>query len=374
MDHRCDGVYDCADESDEYDCSIVKIDQGRYNKQIPPETEGEKAQVNVSIYIENIEKIELPSTFHAKIQVYLTWTDYRLEYHNLHEHNIVDPMTEIWIPKLLFSNANENRFTEYDDKATVSVIKSGPPEPVGLDTLHETYIYKGSENYLDFYREYFMVFKCVYDLHNYPFDTQYCTIDLKLSRFNKNFVKLIPAVAENKGPDKLDQFAITEVKIEANQDNNLVQCKITLKRKPMYFIATTFMPTVCILFMALVTLFIDQSHFEATIMVALTAMLVMYTLFQSVAISLPTTAYLKLLDYWLIFGLIMPFFAFSAIIFNELLMQRNTRVQVRSAGKMYGQGEGDTKFIIYSRYILCGITIAFFFIYTIIALIIYLLS
>ena len=249
MEHRCDGVYDCADESDEYDCSIVKIDQGRYNKQIPPETEGEKAQVNVSIYIENIEKIELPSTFHAKIQVYLTWTDYRLEYHNLHEHNIVDPMTEIWIPKLLFSNANANRFTEYDDKATVSVIKTGPPESVGLDALHETYIYKGSENYLDFYREYFMVFKCVYDLHNYPFDTQYCTIDLKLSRFNKNFVKLIPAVAENKGPDKLDQFAITEVKIEANQDNNLVQCKITLKRKPMYFIATTFMPTVFILFL-----------------------------------------------------------------------------------------------------------------------------
>ena len=371
MDQRCDGVYNCADESDETDCSIVKIDEGRYNKQLPPETEWEKAQVNVSIYIENIEKIELPSTFHAKIQVYLTWTDYRLEYHNLHEHNIVDPMTEIWIPKLLFSNANENRFTEYDDKATVSVIKAGPPELVGLNILHETYTYKGSGNYLDFYREYFLVFKCVYDLQNYPFDTQYCTIDLKLSKFDKNSVKLIPTLTENKGPDKLGQFAITEVKIEANEDNSLIQCKITLTRQPMYFIATTFMPTVCILFMALVTLFIDQSHFEATIMVALTAMLVMYTLFQSVAFTLPMTAYLKLLDYWLIFGLIMPFFVFSALAYNELLMQRRKQVTIQSTGMMYGQGEGDTKFIIYARYILSSITIAFNFTYMIIALIIY---
>ena len=159
----------------------------------------------------------------------------------------------------------------------------------------------------------------------------------------------------------------TEVKIEANEDNSLIQCKITLMRKPMYFIATTFMPTTCLFFMALVTLFIDQSHFKATIMVALTAMLVMYTLFQSVAVSLPTTAYLKLLDYWLIFGLIMPFFVFSALAYNELLMQR--RKQVTSTGTMYGKG--DTKFIIYARYTLSSFTIAFIITYMIIAFILY---
>ena len=104
-------------------------------------------------------------------------------------------------------------------------------------------------------------------------------------------------------------------------------------------------------------------------MVALTAMLVMYTLFQSVALTLPTTAYLKLLDYWLIFGLIMPFFVFSTLIYNELLTQRKKQVTIGGPGTMCRKA--DTKFIIYARCVLFGITIAFNFIYGIIATIIY---
>ena len=72
MDQRCNGIYDCTDQSDEVDCYNVEIDEEKYQKQLPPiENSGEQAQVNVSIYIQNIEKIELPSTFHAKIVVSL---------------------------------------------------------------------------------------------------------------------------------------------------------------------------------------------------------------------------------------------------------------------------------------------------------------
>ena len=144
-----------------------------------------------------------------------------------------------------------------------------------------------------------------------------------------------------------------------------------MKRVPMYFVATTFLPTICIMFMALITLYIDMEHFEATIMVALTAMLVMYTLFQSIALSLPTTAYLKLLDYWLIFGLIMPFFVFSALVINELILQRKSRVKVSSNSKMYGQESHDTKFISWSRFVLCTVTALFTIFYLTIALLIY---
>ena len=56
-----------------------------------------------------------------------------------------------------------------------------------------------------------------------------------------------------------------------------------------FHLANTFMPTICLIIIAEITLFIDVSHFEATMMVALTSMLVMYTLYQSISATLPQT-------------------------------------------------------------------------------------
>jgi hypothetical protein len=62
-------------------------------------------------------------------------------------------------------------------------------------------------------------------------------------------------------------------------------------------------------------------------MVSLTGMLVMYTLYQSISLTLPPTAYFKLLDYWLIFSLLMPFVIFMIEVFWEL--ELNNKVKSR---------------------------------------------
>ena len=58
--------------------------------------------------------------------------------------------------------------------------------------------------------------------------------------------------------------------------------------------------------------------FLIQLQVALTTLLVMYTLFQSISSTLPQTAYLKLIDYWLLFSLIFPFIIFIIHVAREI--------------------------------------------------------
>ena len=67
------------------------------------------------------------------------------------------------------------------------------------------------------------------------------------------------------------------------------------------------------------TLFIDETHFEALIMVALTSNLVTYTLYNAIQDALPDDSSLKLIDMWLLHGLLMPMIVFLFLVLNELM-------------------------------------------------------
>ena len=117
--------------------------------------------------------------------------------------------------------------------------------------------------------------------------------------------------------------------LEYNDDDSiqqLIEVRIVLQRILTHHITSTFIPTLCIIIIAEVTLFIDVRHFEATIMVALTSMLVMYTLYQSISETLPLTAYMKMIDIWLFLGLIFPFIIICVLtILDYMIIKENDR-------------------------------------------------
>ena len=64
------------------------------------------------------------------------------------------------------------------------------------------------------------------------------------------------------------------------------------------------------LVIAEITLFFDDSSLEVAIGLSLTIMLVMYTMYDSISKTSPMTAYLKMIDLWLLFCLLIPFAIF----------------------------------------------------------------
>ena len=92
-----------------------------------------------------------------------------------------------------------------------------------------------------------------------------------------------------------------------NMESGGVQMTIVLKRKIMNEMMTTFLPSLLLMLTTYATTFFKPYFFEAALSVNLTTMLVMTTIFMTVMQMLPATAYVKMIDIFLIFGQLYPF-------------------------------------------------------------------
>ena len=88
--------------------------------------------------------------------------------------------------------------------------------------------------------------------------------------------------------------------------NKGVRVIIVLKRRIINSILTIYLPTFLVLCIVYATNFFKDFFFEAQVTVNLTSLLVLTTLFISVSSSLPATAYIKMVDIWLIFAQLVP--------------------------------------------------------------------
>jgi hypothetical protein len=115
---------------------------------------------------------------------------------------------------------------------------------------------------------------------------------------------------EYTGPKSLTQFNVISKTFYSMDANSNVKVEIAFQRIFSYHLTNTFVPTTSLLIIAEITLYFDETQAELAVGLSLTIMLVMYTMYQSINESLTKTAYLKLIDYWLLFCLLVPFVIF----------------------------------------------------------------
>jgi hypothetical protein len=180
---------------------------------------------------------------------------------------------------------------------------------------------------------------------------------------------LVPHKLSFNGSQKLSQFKILSYLFNPNEKSSRVRVEIVLQRIFSYHLTNTFIPTTTLLVIIEVTLYFEESKTEFAIGLSLTIMLVMYTLYQSINESLTKTAYLKMIDYWLLFCLLIPFVIFLIEIY--WLLNQNNKIQAISRN----QSSKICKKTLISRktiqFFVSGITSIFIATYILIAVLVY---
>ena len=125
-----------------------------------------------------------------------------------------------------------------------------------------------------------------------------------------NSVTLHPLNLTMKQPLDMTLFTVTNyvlVNASANGPEEGIRMTITLKRKIMSEMMTTYFPSLLLMMITYATTFFKPFFFEAALSVNLTTMLVMTTIFISKMEGLPPTSATKMIDYWLILCQLVPF-------------------------------------------------------------------
>ena len=153
-------------------------------------------------------------------------------------------------------------------------------------------------------------FLCEFDMRWYPFDIQTCNMEFELEGNLADFIDILPDIIEYLGPQELTQNFIEDVTISSVVINEKkgVKVSIILGRQLLGTILTAYIPTILLIIISHNASFFKPFFFESAISVNVTTMLVLVTLFISVSGSLPTTSYIKMIDVWFIFNLMIPFF------------------------------------------------------------------
>ena len=133
---------------------------------------------------------------------------------------------------------------------------------------------------------------------------------MTLSSFDKENVRLLPLKHVMKERKELTLYIVSNTALvlrNGSDPSGGVELVIVLKRMIMNELMTTYMPSTLLILITFATTLFKPFFFEAALSVNLTTMLVMTTIFIGQMQMLPSTAYVKMVDVWLIFCQLIPF-------------------------------------------------------------------
>ncbi|XP_063609109.1 uncharacterized protein LOC134783243 isoform X1 [Penaeus indicus] len=322
LDQRCDLRVDCPDKSDEIGCDELLLPEDYLSQRTPPGGHvGGPLGVNLSISLHGFSEINVKDMkLTVEFNLLLSWYDSRLQYQNLKELadiNYIKP-SAVWSPTIELTNADFLRVDKTSQVLTVS--RNSKPEKDDQSRVCYDKIYEGMKNPLELSHKMNAPFVCNMDLRMFPFDTQHCKLLLTLTSARVDFLHWRHLEVTYLGETFLTEYKVDNITIQKSSIRNysVAEVGVTLHRRFWSYVTSAYIPTVMLMLISYASLFCKRENVELRVIMALTTLLVLYALYQQISDDLPKTAYIKAIDVWYFFAIMMMFTQVIYHIFLDL--------------------------------------------------------
>ena len=146
----------------------------------------------------------------------------------------------------------------------------------------------------------------------------------------------------------MQKFILHSVTFQSKYNGSAAEVELMFQRNPFYYLLNMYLPTLSLLAIVEVTLLFNDSKQDIAVNLSLTVMLVIYTFYQSLSENIPETSYVKIIDIWLIFCLLVPFATFlveSACYLNYNQNSKKFEIKEQTAGFFNNTVDKDPKSI-----------------------------
>ncbi|KAK7072231.1 hypothetical protein SK128_020363 [Halocaridina rubra] len=343
---RCDMEVNCPDKSDEKSCSSAVV-PGDYIKEAPPARLGtDAASVNINLVIMSMQPINtLSMQIFFDINVTLMWKDTRFDMLSLNMAetlNVIQNGKSIWQPEFLFEDYTGSQADTIKRwESFVAVLQSGPLAD-DITRVKEDEVYPGTKNSLKLTQTYHVEVSCQMRFAAYPFDVQLCLFNIRMQYFTKDLVIFNTSSfdVEYTGARTLREYEVVSITLSQDDANGYSRLTVVIRFDSLwgFHIISTYLPTFLMVVIAYSTLYFDLKDFNDRIMVSLTALLVLATLFTQISVTTPRTSYLKLLDVWFVGSIFFNFaIVILLVVINYFLMNENQDLPADTLKKKFHQ-------------------------------------
>uniref|UniRef100_A0A1A9ZPQ1 Uncharacterized protein n=1 Tax=Glossina pallidipes TaxID=7398 RepID=A0A1A9ZPQ1_GLOPL len=269
---------------------ILPEDIKRYDKMRPPKKEGAPTIVYFHVTVMGLDSIDENSmTYVADIFFAQTWKDHRLrlpenmttEYRLLE----VDWLKNVWRPDSFFKNAKSVTFQTM--------------------TIPNHYMWLYKDKTILYMVKLTLKLSCIMNFAIYPHDTQECKLQMEsLSHTTDDMIfqwdPTTPLVVDEN--IELPQVALIRnetadcTQVYSTGNFTCLEVVFTLKRRLVYYVFNTYIPTCMIVIMSWVSFWIKPEAAPARVTLGVTSLLTLSTQHAKSQSSLPPVSYLKAVD------------------------------------------------------------------------------